>query len=395
MAGISFRGVAKSYGGDAWAVRDVDLEVEDGELVVLLGPSGCGKTTLLRLVAGLETLTQGEIRVGERVVNDLPPAERDVAMIFQSYALYPHKTVRQNLEFPLRMRRVSRGERARRILEVARLLDLEPLLDARPGRLSGGQQQRVAIGRALVREPAAFLMDEPLSNLDAQLRARIRAELAHLQRSLGITTLFVTHDQAEAMTLGHRVAVLREGALQQVGPPEELYRRPAHLFVAWFVGQPAMNLVRARVAARDGTPVLEPDLAAETADPRAGAAAAPAEERAALATTERHRAALAGVRGGAVAVGVRPEALELLPAGRGALGDGTVVAVEALGPERLVHVRTPLASAAPDAAGGPATRVARAPAGGPAPRVEERVGLGASPEAVHLFGTDGRALAPG
>jgi multiple sugar transport system ATP-binding protein len=228
-------------------VNDVDLRIEDGEFMVLVGPSGCGKSTLLRLIAGLEEVTAGEIRIGERDVTDLAPRHRDVAMVFQSYALYPHMTVRQNLGYGLRVRRTSKAEIRSRVDEVARLLRLDELLDRRPAALSGGQRQRVAMGRAIVREPRAFLMDEPLSNLDAKLRVSMRAELASLHGRLGATTVYVTHDQVEAMTLGQRVAVMRDGRIQQVDTPQALYRRPRNLFVAAFIGSPAMNLVEARV----------------------------------------------------------------------------------------------------------------------------------------------------
>jgi multiple sugar transport system ATP-binding protein len=247
MAEIVISRVTKEFSGGVLAVNDVDLRVEDGEFMVLVGPSGCGKSTLLRLVAGLEEVTAGEIRIGDRDVTDLAPRHRDIAMVFQSYALYPHMTVRQNLGYGLRVRRTSKAEIRRRVENVARLLRLDDLLDRRPGALSGGQRQRVAMGRAIVREPKAFLMDEPLSNLDAKLRVSMRAELASLHARLGATTVYVTHDQVEAMTLGQRVAVMRDGRIQQVDTPQALYRRPKNLFVAAFIGSPAMNLVEARV----------------------------------------------------------------------------------------------------------------------------------------------------
>ncbi|HEY7409466.1 MAG TPA: ABC transporter ATP-binding protein [Vicinamibacteria bacterium] len=238
---VRFEKVGKRFGPHQ-ALRDVDLTVEPGECMVLLGPSGCGKTTLLRLLAGLESVDEGRLWIGERLVNDVPPAERDVAMVFQNYALYPHFTVFENIAFPLRARRTAEAETAPRVREAARRLELEGLLDRKPGQLSGGQQQRVALARAIVRRPAVCLMDEPLSNLDAQLRVQTRAELKRLQQELGTTTLYVTHDQAEAMTIGKRVALLRGGVLQQVGAPLELYRRPADRFVASFLGSPAINL---------------------------------------------------------------------------------------------------------------------------------------------------------
>src|SRR5437588_4784276 len=229
------------------AVRELTLTVAEGEFVVLVGPSGCGKTTALRMVAGLEEITDGEIRIGDRVVNELAPRERDVAMVFQNYALYPHKNVYDNLVFGLRMRKVSKEEQRRRVEEIARVLGLSDMLERRPAQLSGGQRQRVAMGRAIVREPKAFLMDEPLSNLDAKLRVQMRAEIARIQQALKVTTLYVTHDQVEAMTMGHRVAVMRDGLLQQVDGPERIYDAPANLFVASFVGSPAMNLLEAHV----------------------------------------------------------------------------------------------------------------------------------------------------
>ncbi|RMF83607.1 MAG: ABC transporter ATP-binding protein, partial [Nitrospirae bacterium] len=246
-AGVELQGVSLRYPGGPFGVRGISLAAAPGEVVAVVGPSGSGKSTLLRLVAGLERPTEGRVRIGGRDVTDLPPGERDVAMVFQGYALYPHLTVAGNLAFPLRMRRVPRRERRRRVAAVAAMLGITELLPRRPATLSGGQRQRVAIGRAVVREPACFLLDEPLSNLDARLRERIRGELARLLARLATTTLYVTHDQVEAVALGHRVAVVCAGRLRQVGPPEALYRRPADCFVAAFLGSPGMNLVRAQV----------------------------------------------------------------------------------------------------------------------------------------------------
>jgi len=255
VAAIVLDGITKQFPDGTTAVRSLDLSIADGELMVLVGPSGCGKTTALRLVAGLEEVTAGTIFIGDRPVNDVEPRDRDIAMVFQSYALYPHLTVRQNMAFSLKYRRGSgKDEIGRRVAEAARILELEPLLERKPRQLSGGQRQRVAMGRAIVRQPQAFLMDEPLSNLDAKLRVQMRAEIARLQRSLGVTTIYVTHDQTEAMTLGSRVAVIRHGELQQVAPPQELYLRPANLFVASFIGSPAMNLIEASVERGDGGP---------------------------------------------------------------------------------------------------------------------------------------------
>jgi multiple sugar transport system ATP-binding protein len=240
--------VGKVYAGDVRAVDDVSLTIASGEFMVLVGPSGCGKSTLLRMVAGLEEVTEGEIWIGDREVARLAPRDRDIAMVFQNYALYPHMTVAKNLGYGLKVRKTPKAEIERRVQEVGRMLGLEDLLDRRPGALSGGQRQRVAMGRAIVREPKAFLMDEPLSNLDAKLRVDMRAELARLHDRLGITTIYVTHDQVEAMTLGTRVAVMRDGTIQQVDTPQTLYREPVNLFVAAFIGSPSMNLVEAELA---------------------------------------------------------------------------------------------------------------------------------------------------
>jgi multiple sugar transport system ATP-binding protein len=248
MAGIVLDGVTKVFGDDVIAVNDVSLRIGDGEFMVLVGPSGCGKSTILRILAGLEDVTAGEVYIEDRQVTDLPPKDRDIAMVFQNYALYPHMTVRQNLGFGLKLRHEKKDEVARRVDEAAGILGLEPLMERKPAELSGGQRQRVAMGRAMVREPQAFLMDEPLSNLDAKLRVQMRASLAALHDRLKTTTVYVTHDQVEAMTLGDRVAVLRDGVLQQVDTPQNLYNNPANLFVAAFMGSPPMNLVEAQVA---------------------------------------------------------------------------------------------------------------------------------------------------
>jgi len=247
VAEIRLEQVGKVYDGDVRAVDDVSLTIGSGEFMVLVGPSGCGKSTLLRMIAGLEEVTEGDIWIGEREVARLAPRDRDIAMVFQNYALYPHMTVAKNLGYGLKVRKTPKAEIERRVVEVARLLGLEDLLQRRPGALSGGQRQRVAMGRAIVREPQAFLMDEPLSNLDAKLRVDMRAELARLHDRLGITTVYVTHDQVEAMTLGSRVAVMRDGTVQQVDTPQTLYREPINLFVAAFIGSPSMNLVEAQV----------------------------------------------------------------------------------------------------------------------------------------------------
>jgi multiple sugar transport system ATP-binding protein len=380
VATIELRGVEKRFDG-VHAVRGLDLDAADGELLVLLGPSGCGKSTVLRLVAGLEALTAGEIRVGGRRVDRVPAQERDVAMVFQSYALYGHMTVRQNLEFPLRMRGVSRAERVRRTEEIADLLELREQLAARPGTLSGGQQQRVAMGRALVREPRAFLLDEPLSNLDARLRGQVRAHIAEIQERLGVTTLYVTHDQVEALALGHRVAVLRAGRLQQVGGGQDLYDRPTNTFVAQFLGQPGMNLLRGRVTGGErGTAV------------RLGDGALLHDEEAEPAP-----------RGREVIAGIRPEELRLVDPSEPDALVAEVRAVEALGPDRIVYLDLASGAEAIDATGeagrsvgsghGASTVVVRTGTRGAAPRAGERVGVQLAVGGLHLFDASGERLA--
>src|SRR6266498_2815206 len=252
MADIVLKDLTKRYPNGFEAVKHLSVEIAEAELLVLVGPSGCGKTTALRMIAGLEQITSGDLYIGGRRVNDVLERDRDIAMVFQSYALYPHMTVAQNIAFSLKLAKVPKRELKERVANAARLLGLEALLDRRPKQLSGGQRQRVAMGRAIVRQPQAFLMDEPLSNLDAKLRVQMRAEIAGLQRELGVTTIYVTHDQVEAMTMGDRVAVMRKGELQQVAPPQELYDRPVNLFVAGFIGSPAMNLLGAKLERRDG-----------------------------------------------------------------------------------------------------------------------------------------------
>ena len=252
MARVELEHVSKVFRDGTRALDELDLSIRDGEFMVLVGPSGCGKTTALRIVSGLEEASHGVVRIGDRVVNNLSPKNRDIAMVFQSYALYPHLSVYDNIAFPLKIAKVQRSEIRRRVEEVVRILDLEPYVKRRPRALSGGQRQRVAMGRAIVREPQAFLMDEPLSNLDAKLRVQMRADIKKLQNELGVTTVYVTHDQVEAMTMGHRVAVMRKGKLQQVALPEDLYRSPVNAFVAGFIGSPAMNMLQARVVRKNG-----------------------------------------------------------------------------------------------------------------------------------------------
>ncbi len=330
MATIDIDGVSKVYPNGAHAVSELDLHVADGEFLILVGPSGCGKTTALRMIAGLEDITGGTIRIGERVVNDLTPRERDVAMVFQNYALYPHMTVAENIGFALSLQKLDKREIARRVGEAAEILGLTEHLQRKPAQLSGGQRQRVAMGRAIVREPAAFLMDEPLSNLDAKLRVQMRGEIARIQRRVGVATVYVTHDQIEAMTMGDRVAVMRSGRLQQCDAPQALYDAPANLFVAAFIGSPAMNLYQGEV------------------DP-AGERVKLGEQELALPDPLRASAAIAGYRGRSIVVGIRPEDLTDAalsrerpgPPGEGRGGQdllqGDVDLVEALGAEKLVH----------------------------------------------------------
>jgi multiple sugar transport system ATP-binding protein len=312
MAVVSYRDATRIYPGTKQpAVDRLDLTIEDGEFLVLVGPSGSGKSTALRMLAGLEACDEGSIWIGDRDVTLVQPKDRDVAMVFQSYALYPHMTVAQNIGFPLRQQKVPKAEREKQVMEAARILDLVEYLDRKPKQLSGGQRQRVAMGRAIVRHPQVFLMDEPLSNLDAKLRVQTRAELADLQARLGVTTVYVTHDQVEAMTMGHRVAILDYGVMQQVATPNTLYRYPANLFVAGFIGSPAMNLVRSR---HDGTSVTF------------GSAQVPID-----AAVARQ---LAKLPADAITVGLRPQALALGDSGVPA----EVVVVEELGSETFVFV---------------------------------------------------------
>ena len=262
MATVTFDHVYKRYSSEVVAVNDLNLEIADGEFLVLVGPSGCGKTTALRCVAGLETISEGKLLIGDRVVNDVAPKDRDIAMVFQSYALYPHMSVYDNLAFGLKLRKTPKADIDRRVKEAAGILGLERFLDRKPKALSGGQRQRVALGRAIVREPAVFLMDEPLSNLDAKLRVQTRAEIARLHQRLGTTTIYVTHDQVEAMTMGDRIAVMRDGLLQQVGSPQELYDHPRNVFVAGFIGSPAMNFADVTIA-QNGAEVFRHEFGAK------------------------------------------------------------------------------------------------------------------------------------
>ena len=333
MADIAVHGATKVYdGGAVPAVDAVDLDIADGELLVLVGPSGCGKSTLLRMIAGLEEVTDGSISIGGRDVTQLAPKDRDVAMVFQSYALYPHMTVRRNIGYPLKLAKTPKDEIDRRVEETAELLQLTDELERRPAQLSGGQRQRVAMGRAIVRHPRAFLMDEPLSNLDAKLRVEMRAEIARLQRELAVTTVYVTHDQVEAMTMGTRVAVLQRGRLQQVATPQRLYDEPDNLFVATFIGSPAMNLFPGHVEAARGADGTDAGLTL-----RSG------QHRLALdkGTLARH-ATLPDMVGQPVVIGIRPEGLADVALEPGIPADrvieATVDLVESLGAELIVHV---------------------------------------------------------
>jgi multiple sugar transport system ATP-binding protein len=325
MASVVLEHIGKKYDNGFEAVIDMNLEVRDGEFLVLVGPSGCGKTTALRMVAGLEDISSGELRIGDRRVNEVPPKDRDIAMVFQSYALYPHMTVAENIGFGLKLRKMPKSDIDRRVMEAAKMLGLEELLDRRPKQLSGGQRQRVAMGRAIVREPQVFLMDEPLSNLDAKMRVQTRGEIARIQQRLGVTTIYVTHDQVEAMTMGNRVAVMKKGLLQQVDTPQVIYDHPANLFVAGFIGSPPMNLCEGTVS-RDGQGVwvhlgdqkllLDPSLVAD------------------------HAGLGTALDGRTIVVGIRPEdmedaAFDDAPAER--VLKSKVDIIEALGSEVMVH----------------------------------------------------------
>jgi multiple sugar transport system ATP-binding protein len=319
MATVTFDHVSKRY-GDVVAVNDLNLEIADGEFMVLVGPSGCGKTTSLRMIAGLEEISSGTLRIGERVVNDVPPKDRDIAMVFQSYALYPHMSVRDNLAFGLKLRKVPKPDIEKRVNEAAGILSLEKLLTRKPKELSGGQRQRVALGRAIVREPAVFLMDEPLSNLDAKLRVQTRAEIARLHQRLGTTTVYVTHDQVEAMTMGQRIAVMSEGFLQQVGTPQQLYDHPVNRFVAGFIGSPAMNFVEVGLdGAGDGAKLQGDGIT--------------------IPLPTRFRDAVGPTTGRKLIAGFRPEHIEIGEAGGNQAGfRANAEVVEYLGNEELLHV---------------------------------------------------------
>ena len=384
MAQITFENVGKTYVDGTRAVTDFALEVADGEFVVLVGPSGCGKTTILRMVAGLEDVSDGKIAIGDRNVNDVPAKDRDIAMVFQSYALYPHMTVFDNMAFALKLRGLSRNEIATRVRSASEMLGLSEHLDRKPRALSGGQRQRVAMGRAIVREPQAFLMDEPLSNLDAKLRVQMRAEISALQRRLGVTTIYVTHDQIEAMTMGQRVAVMRKGILQQVAPPQELYDQPKNIFVAGFIGSPAMNMLLATPRILDGSLVLDLGPATLLVDGRVTDVVGAYVDR-------------------EIVVGIRPERLEVAggASDRGRIPARAVVR-EALGSEVVVHLEVEARPAltedvrelaadtgeeqAIDARAGARTTtvVARFPAN-TSVQEGDAIELGVDPSSVHVF----------
>ena len=363
MASVSLRKVRKVYPGGAVGVQGVDLEIRDGEFVVLVGPSGCGKSTTLRMVAGLEEISSGEISIGGRVVNEVLPKDRDIAMVFQNYALYPHMTVRENLAFGLKLRKVPKDEIERRIKEAAAVLGIEPYLDRRPKALSGGQRQRVAVGRAIVRNPAVFLFDEPLSNLDAKMRTQMRVEIKRLHARLGATMIYVTHDQIEAMTMGDRIVVMEGGRIRQAGVPLEVYEHPADRFVAGFIGTPPMNFFEGRVErGAGGAPAF-----------RFGAAILP------LPDAWRDR--LAAVADGPATLGVRPEAVA--PAADGAAGaaiDAEVDVVEPMGAETYVY-----------AAAEGASFIARVPSGAPV-RAGTRARFLLDLSRASLFGPDGNSV---
>ena len=368
MAAIELSDVRKVYAGNVEAVKGVSLSIADGEFVILVGPSGCGKSTLLRMVAGLESITSGTVSIGGKVVNELEPATRDIAMVFQNYALYPHMSVRQNLEYGLKNRKIAKAEIAERVDKAASILEIAPLLSRKPGQLSGGQRQRVAMGRAIVRDPAAFLFDEPLSNLDAKLRVQMRAEIRRLQRRLKTTSLYVTHDQLEAMTLADRLVVLNGGLIEQVGTPMEVYERPASVFVATFIGSPAMNLIPLGGGLR-GLTGLD-----------------------ALAASTPKDATL----------GIRPEHMRLLGEGDRAPRDGEIVAdltvtgVEVVGAESYVYGVLPGGAGDGGAVvveAGKGTEIAVRVAGYSHIEPGTRVRAAANLDAMHRFGRDGKRLA--
>jgi len=361
VAKVVLKQVSKVYPGGVQAVAPMDLAIDHGEFAVLVGPSGCGKSTTLRMVAGLEEATTGEIHIGDRLVNDVEPRDRNIAMVFQSYALYPHMKVRDNLAFGLKMRKTGRAEVDRRVTDAARVLGIEELLERKPRALSGGQRQRVALGRAIVRDPDVFLFDEPLSNLDAKMRVQMRTEIARLHHRLGATMIYVTHDQTEAMTLGQRIVVMKDGLVQQVAPPLELYERPANRFVAGFIGSPAMNFLEGRLVRGEGLRFVTPD----------GALGLPAgfAPPAALLDTD-------------LVLGVRPEHVTV--GGAAATATARVQVIESLGNETLVYFQI-----------GEAPFTVRGP-GDLSAAIDQELGLSLRPDRIHLFASgSGENLLPG
>ncbi len=380
MSSVVLEHIDKVYDNGFAAIHDLSISIENGEFLVLVGPSGCGKSTALRMVAGLETITSGTLRIGERVVNQVPPKDRDIAMVFQNYALYPHMTVQQNIGFALKLAKLPKSEVAARVHKAAEVLELTQFLDRKPGQLSGGQRQRVAMGRAIVRQPAAFLMDEPLSNLDAKLRVQMRAEIAALQRTLGVTTIYVTHDQVEAMTMGDRVAVLKDGFLQQVDTPQNLYDHPANVFVAAFIGSPSMNLYLCRFELDGDAGTLELGSQRLMVAPESLAA----------------RPALRRYAGRDVVVGVRPEDFADAALAPDAPAErvlhAPVLLVESLGSEIMVHFSldaTCVDAGDPDAAQEARVTGSANSVGRFSPRSRARVGevatIAVTAENLHFF----------
>ncbi len=381
MATVVLENVNKIYDNGFQAIHDLSLDISDGEFLVLVGPSGCGKSTALRMIAGLETITEGELRIGDKVVNDVEPKDRDIAMVFQNYALYPHMTVYDNIGFALKLAKVPKEEIDKRVRKAAETLELTTYLDRKPGQLSGGQRQRVAMGRAIVRQPAAFLMDEPLSNLDAKLRVQMRAEIAALQRELGVTTFYVTHDQVEAMTMGDRVAVIKDGYLQQVDSPQSLYDKPSNVFVAAFIGSPSMNLFEAQLSLDGDGGTVQLGSQSLTLAPESLVA----------------RPALRNYDGRTLIIGIRPEDFEDATLANdvrdGATLKSQVQLREALGSEIMVHFSLDaptVDSGDPDAVED--TGVSANTVGRFHPRSQVRIGdavdIAVSPENMHFFDRD-------
>ncbi len=385
MATVVLDGVEKIYDNGYHAIHDLNIDIADKEFLVLVGPSGCGKSTALRMVAGLESISGGELRIGDKVVNDVEPKDRDIAMVFQNYALYPHMSVYDNIGFALKLAKVDKNEIDSRVRKAAQILELESYLDRKPGLLSGGQRQRVAMGRAIVRQPAAFLMDEPLSNLDAKLRVQMRAEIAALQRELAVTTVYVTHDQVEAMTMGDRVAVLKDGYLQQVDTPQNLYDRPDNVFVGAFIGSPSMNLYEGRISMSGDT----------------GTVTIGAHSFGLAAESLAARPALRGYDGKPVIIGIRPEDFEDASIATDAPADrrltSKVTLIEALGSEIMVHFRLDaktVDSGDPDAVEethgeNAANAVGRFSPRSPA-RMGQQVEIAVASENVHFFDAESR-----